>query len=223
MHFDRGSLVVGRIRGIPVRLHWSIPVMMIFFSRFRFEPVFWATMMFVILVHELGHAWQVRRFGLRVTEVQLDGMGGHCAWSGTATPLQRAWIASGGVIAQLLLLPIAIVIFGFETHYGTWGQVQDGLIWTNLYMAAFNLIPYPPLDGAEAWKLPRLLQQQQRAKAEKQQRQQRKSANARQQAEKELAERDARVEDGISEDLIAQTDALLKDAFSEPSQNKDEN
>lgn len=221
MHFDRGSLVVGRIRGIPIRLHWSIPVMMIFFSRFRFEPVFWLTMLFVILVHELGHAYQVRRFGLKVTEVELHGIGGHCAWSGRATPIQRAWIASGGVIAQLLLFAVSAAVLGFETRYGTMWGVHEGLIWTNLYMAAFNLIPYPPMDGVEAWKLPRLLMKRRERAQQAQHAQVQRVAHARQQAEEDLQARDALAESGLTDALKAETDALLAEALSAPLQKED--
>src|SRR5207302_3595691 len=67
---------------------------------------------------------------------------------------QRAMIAFGGVWAQGLL---ALAAYAFALASPP--QTQLGLdlfeMFTryNMYNAAFNLVPVPPLDGSQAWKL----------------------------------------------------------------------
>ncbi len=138
---------------MPIRLHWTIPVGMLILGGFRIRPLFWLGFFVVILVHELGHAYWVARFGHKVHRLDITGFGGACVWSGDASPAERALIAWGGVIAQLGLLVVAgvlIAIFG-------WGFLGTslGYAWTvtNVFLMLLNLIPIRPFDGAEAWKI----------------------------------------------------------------------
>ncbi len=150
---------VGKLRGVPIRIHWSAILGALFFSGFRFAPGFWLGFVVVILVHELGHAAVVKFTGQRVQGVTLHGIGGECSWSGNPTPIQRACIAWGGVWAQLALFVIAWPLTGLMI--ATMGQMgaelARALTWSSLFIVAFNLIPIGPFDGAEAWKLPGLL------------------------------------------------------------------
>jgi Zn-dependent protease len=157
--FARGYLRIGAWRGAPVLLHWSIVLGALFFGGFRFEPAFWAAFFGLILLHELGHAFFVRRFGQRLISVEVHGLGGLCTWSGRVSPVQRAVIAWGGVVAQSLVLVGAALFLAThgppETLAGR--QVLAVATWTNVFMIALNLIPVRPLDGAEAWPLIPLL------------------------------------------------------------------
>ncbi len=150
---------LGRIGGVPVRLHWSAIVGALFFSGFRLAPGAWLGFVLVILVHELGHAAVVKATRMRVHGVSVHGLGGECQWSGNATPLQRAAIAWGGVWGQLALVAIVLPLAGLlAATMGAFGaDLAYALTWGSLMLAALNLIPYGPLDGVEAWKLPRLL------------------------------------------------------------------
>jgi stage IV sporulation protein FB len=154
-----GAWSLGRIGGVAVRLHWSALLGAIFFSGFRFAPGAWLGFVAVILVHELGHALVVRVTGQHVFGVDVHGLGGECRWAGHATPLQRAAIAWGGVWAQLALFAVALPVSWVVGHHlGAFGaDLLHALTWSSLSLAAINLLPIAPLDGAEAWKLPRLL------------------------------------------------------------------
>lgn len=151
---ERGYWTAFRFRGAPIRLHWTIPLGAALFSGFRFVPAFWAAFFLLILIHEVGHAILVRAFGHRVMSIDILGFGGFCRWSGVATPSERGAIAWGGVLAQAVAL---IVTFGILLLFGrpttTYGaQVAEVFITTNLWLIALNLLPVPPLDGAEAWR-----------------------------------------------------------------------
>lgn len=97
----------------------------------------------------------VRRCGAEVLSIDMDALGGSCAWAGEVSPRQRALIAWGGVLAQLVLFVVAQM--GDAT--AGWSATLEGtqflgvLTSMNLFIAAFNLIPLPPLDGWQAWRL----------------------------------------------------------------------
>ena len=95
----------------------------------------------------------------RLASIDVHGLGGVCRWSGTATGAARAAIAWGGVLAQLALFGTTWAWLRF--HHGAASTVQmefaDVFTRANLTVAAINLVPVPPLDGAEAWKIVRYL------------------------------------------------------------------
>ena len=149
---------------MPIKVHATLPLGLLVFSGFRFVPLEWVVTCTLILLHELGHAWVVRTVGGRATEVVVHGFGGWCAWEGDVTALGRAAIACGGVFAQLLLLLAALAL----RAAGVWPQgfeaevVYAGLTLRNAWLMGFNLLPFRPLDGAEAWAFPYLLGQRAR-------------------------------------------------------------
>lgn len=152
------ALTVGHWKKVPIRVHASTPVGLYVFSGFSFDPTWWACVLGLILLHELGHAWVVRRVGGKAIEVMLTGFGGHCAWVGDVTPLGRAAIACGGVAAQLVLLLVAMVTDALGLWPQGFAQVILGAATVrNASLIAFNLLPIRPLDGAEAWRFPYLL------------------------------------------------------------------
>ncbi len=150
---------IGRIAGIPVRLHWSVLLGVVFFSGFHFAPGAWLGLIVVILVHELGHAAFVRGFGQHVVGIDVHGLGGETRWAGAVTPIRRALIAWGGVFAQLALfvvaLPVSWALAGWLGSFGA--EFFYAITMSSLFIAALNLIPFGRFDGAEAWKLPGLL------------------------------------------------------------------
>jgi len=152
---ERGTLRVGRYRGAPILLHWSLALGLLAFGGFAFLPGFWLGFTVLILVHELGHAYLVRRLGFNVEAVVVHGFGGFCSWHGHASRLEHSVIAWGGVIAQALLLlgTLAYIqIAGPAT--GAFGfYLQDAWVRANLWIMALNLLPIAPLDGAEAWQI----------------------------------------------------------------------
>ncbi|HEY4102931.1 MAG TPA: hypothetical protein VGM44_03535 [Polyangiaceae bacterium] len=152
--FGGGYWQVGRFRGAPIRLHFSILLGLVVFSRFSWLPGFFVAFPCLVLLHELGHAILVKRFGHDLTQVELTGLGGACHWSGNASPFEEAAIAWGGVLAQLLLYAgtrLWLRLAPPETWFGA--QVAFTFTDTNLWLVAINLMPIPPLDGARAWQI----------------------------------------------------------------------
>lgn len=155
MTFDRGYLTLGRLRGAPVRVHWTAPVGAFFFGQLRFVPGFWLAFVGLILAHELGHALMVGLSGARVRAIDATGLGGECRYDGNVTSLWRALIAWGGVLAQLAVLFVAgvlLLVFGAPQSLFL-AEVAQACMFSNLALMALNLLPVAPLDGREAWKL----------------------------------------------------------------------
>lgn len=153
--FSGGFLTIGRVRGAPVRIHWSAPLGAIAFTGFSLSPALWAGWLFLIVWHELGHAAMVRRYGHRVVAVRVHAFGGDCQWAGDPTRAEDAAVAWGGVLAQGLLWVVTTVllaVFGWPTSPVLW-VVAATFTTTNAYMILFNLLPIPPLDGHRAWPL----------------------------------------------------------------------
>jgi Zn-dependent protease len=153
MLMKSGYLRIGRFRGAPIRLHWSIPLGILLFTGFRFAPGAWLAFVVLILVHELGHALTVAISRLRVVAVDVLGIGGLCRYDGYPTPRQRVLIAWGGVLAQAalgLLTLIALVVFG-RPEQPFVADVAHVFTQVNLWLILVNLLPVPPLDGVEAW------------------------------------------------------------------------
>jgi Zn-dependent protease len=153
---NRNTFKLFSVGGIPIRAHVSLPLGFLIVSRLTFSPGAWLGFVVLVVAHELGHAALLRRYRCEVTEIVLHVAGGECRAHGVLTPFQSAVVASGGVLAQLLLFGAMATL----TTLGVWSAafVASPLYYTltamNLGLAALNLLPIWPLDGREIWKLP---------------------------------------------------------------------
>jgi Zn-dependent protease len=158
MQWSNGYLTLGRPAGVPIRVHWTLPLGAFFFSRFTWSPGFWLGFFLLILAHELGHAALVKACRGTVVEVLVHGIGGECRHLGGVSEFQSSIIAWGGVLAQAALL---LGAFAYRSTAGVSSPFEAQLlaVWTdtNLMLIGINLLPVPPLDGALAWRLPKLL------------------------------------------------------------------
>jgi Zn-dependent protease len=152
--FETGYFEIGKVRGVPLRLHWTLPVGMLLLG--GLSPLVWLAFTALVLAHEAGHALLVRRYRLHVLSIDLTGFGGATRWAGHATEHQKSVIAWGGVAAQAVLLVAALAAFvvaGPPTS--SMGHALSSVfIRSNLFIIALNLLPMAPFDGADAWKLP---------------------------------------------------------------------
>ncbi|MDF3070503.1 MAG: hypothetical protein K0R38_6104 [Polyangiaceae bacterium] len=152
---SRGWWTVLRLRGAPIRLHWSLPLGALVWSGFSFAPAFWLAFALLILVHELGHALLVLRYGLGLSEVAVHGAGGYCRHERAGSRYEESAVAWGGVLAQLALyVVVQLLVLALGRPSSIHGaQALYVLTSTNLWLIALNLIPIEPLDGAKAWPL----------------------------------------------------------------------
>ena len=111
----------------------------------------------LLLVHELGHAVTAKANGLRVFSLQAFWLHGACTYEPGRGPISDVAVAWGGVTAQFLLFLAALGLAKANAlAVGAIPLVVQPLffIWVpiNLLMIFLNLLPIPPLDGANAWR-----------------------------------------------------------------------
>lgn len=168
------------VAGIPVRVHplfWVIAILFGLSSSSLIHILLWVFAIFIsILIHELGHAFAMRRYGQR-SSIVLHGTGGltipeQISWgSGTANialrPNQEILISLAGPFAGFLfaifILLITVVMGGVYVnrivrhHPLPHRPIPNGgdivntllitLLWVNIFWGLVNLMPVYPLDG----------------------------------------------------------------------------
>lgn len=153
--FTFGYVQLGRWRGAPVRWHVSLPLGIALMSGLELAPWRWLFAFLLILLHQAGHAAMVRRHGLRVAAVDLQGVGGETRWRGDAGPITETAIAWGGVLAQLaayVAARVALVVFGEPLDMWSADLVYV-MTDANLIVIAVHLLPLPSFDGERAWRV----------------------------------------------------------------------
>ncbi|MEO0325929.1 MAG: metalloprotease [Myxococcota bacterium] len=153
---ETGYLTLFRVKQVPVRVHWSAPLAAFILGEFRFAPGFWLGFFLIFIAHELGHAVLVWRRGLAVLEMRVTGLGGVCIHA-PGSHEDAVIISWGGVLAQLGLYALAqgyVLAAGPSTSAFAFELLHALTRW-NLIIAALNLIPVEPFDGALAWELPK--------------------------------------------------------------------
>ncbi|HEV3014990.1 MAG TPA: site-2 protease family protein, partial [Actinomycetota bacterium] len=169
---------MGRIAGIEVRVDssWVVIALLITYSMYLRLSVLYpelsgggavalailsAVLFFgSVLVHELAHALVAQARGIRVQDITLFLFGGATrAKVDSRGPGDEFLIALVGPLTSGLLAGLFGIVAGLGRDVlstplaGTLGY----LAWTNLLLAAFNLVPGFPLDGgrllrAAIWK-----------------------------------------------------------------------
>jgi Zn-dependent protease/CBS domain-containing protein len=159
---------VGRIAGIEVRIDssWAVIALLITYSMYLRLSVLYpelsgggavglailsAVLFFgSVLVHELAHALVAQARGIRVQDITLFLFGGATrARVESRGPGDEFLIALVGPLTSGLLAALFGIVAGLGRDVlstplaGTFGY----LAWTNLLLAAFNLVPGFPLDG----------------------------------------------------------------------------
>jgi Zn-dependent protease/predicted transcriptional regulator len=163
----RGSLYLGKILGIPIRLHlsWFIIAILVTWTLasgyFPQENPGWASTTYWIvggvasillfasvLLHELGHSVLALRENVPVKSITLFLFGG-VAQIGREPPTAGAEfrIAIAGPLTSLGLAALFGGLGALFTDYAVLGAPLAYLGGINLLLAAFNMIPGFPLDG----------------------------------------------------------------------------
>ncbi len=168
-----GSLLVIRISGTEIRLHWSM-ILIIPYVLITFRPgsVAGAARAFLlvglvflfVLLHELGHTAVARGFGIRVPSVVLWPLGGAAMAEREADrPLPDLLIAAAGPLVNFIVAAFLFALLFFAALVARLGLpvvildelARRSLIFlatTNIILAITNLIPIYPLDGGRIFR-----------------------------------------------------------------------
>jgi Zn-dependent protease len=145
-----GSIRLGTYAGIPVRAHWSMAFIAVWFGVLFSADLgivggVVATLAFFgsILAHEFGHALVARHYGVSTESIDLWALGGVARLDRESpTPRADGLIAVAGPAVSLLIGVVALAAgLGLQSSV----LVIIGVI--NALLAVFNMLPGAPLDG----------------------------------------------------------------------------
>jgi len=106
-----------------------------------------------VVLHEFGHALMARRFGVRTRDITLLPIGGVARLEKLPDkPAQQLLVALAGpavnvAIALLLFGLVRLLELPVGSAFDSGGPLVTQLMWINLSLAAFNLLPGYPMDG----------------------------------------------------------------------------
>ena len=128
-------------------------------TRFVIAAAFVVLLWLSVLVHELSHSLVARGYGLPVRRILLYPLGGFSEIEREPqTPGREFLVSAAGPALSLLLAAVGYGLT-YVTSAGTiGGTLIHQLIWANLVVGGFNLLPGLPLDGgrmlrAVIWKV----------------------------------------------------------------------
>ncbi len=164
------SLRIARIRGIDVRVHVTFFLLLAWigiadYTKTQSLPealrsvVFILLLFSIVILHEFGHAFMARRFGVKTRDITLLPIGGVARLERMPErPLHELLVAIAGpavnvVLAALIAVYLAatnttIVPLSLEGE----APLMVQLLWINLVLAVFNMIPAFPMDGGRAFR-----------------------------------------------------------------------
>jgi Zn-dependent protease len=178
------SLVLFRLFGIDVRVHWSF-LLVLAYGAFIYSSgpagplvgavygVLVTALLFVcVLLHEFGHALVAKYFRVGVSNITLLPIGGVANLERMPDkPIQEFMIAVAGPLVNfvlvVLLLPLTVIVLGIQSGFDAVGgnlretlaqglaafrtpglaNLMIYLVFTNLMLGIFNLLPAFPMDG----------------------------------------------------------------------------
>jgi Zn-dependent protease/CBS domain-containing protein len=168
------GIVLGRPFGIPVYIspYWFVIAGVFIFiyandlaatlhgsTRYLVAAAFVVLLYLSVLVHELSHSVVARGFGLPVRRILLYPLGGFSEIEREPqTPGREFLVSAAGPALSLALAGLGYGLTHVVAAGTIGGTLVSQLMWANLVVGGFNLLPGLPLDGgrmlrAVIWKV----------------------------------------------------------------------
>ncbi|MBI4614575.1 MAG: site-2 protease family protein [Planctomycetes bacterium] len=146
------SFRMGRVFGIDLKFHYLNVLLFaaVLIERGTYETLVLALLFGFVVLHELGHCFMARRFGVRIKDIVLFPLGGVARMEHLPrSPRIEFLVAIAGpavnAVLAVLFAPVALLGLAIHPEIGTGILALAGL---NLLLAVFNLIPAFPMDGS---------------------------------------------------------------------------
>ena len=161
----RWSITVGSISGIVVRVHMTFFLLLAWIGAMLWvykgpaaavDGVVFVLFLFAcVVLHELGHAFAARRYGIGTRDITLLPIGGLASLDRMPEdPGQEIVVALAGPAVNIVIAALLFLIVGAQIDtegiegFGAGAESFIGRLATvNLLLAVFNLIPAFPMDG----------------------------------------------------------------------------
>lgn len=163
----RGSIRLFRIRGIQLSVHFTFLLFLAYAAWAGWHDgggiaaagasVLTVLIFFTcVVLHELGHAFTARRFGIVVPRIVLLPIGGVAEFSSLPRrPAHEILIAVAGPAVNFVI----IGLLAFFTPVPSWTELRNLdlndlqlILLMNLAMGCFNLLPAFPMDGGRVFR-----------------------------------------------------------------------
>ena len=161
--FVPGSVGTVKVFGVPVRLHFTFILLLIFLlfigvgehQSGTTTAIYILGLFASVLLHEIGHALVARHYGIRTTEIVMFPIGGVSRFERQPKAWEELWITLAGPTVNFLIA-VALLAWvarqqGFVTieklSQPTDANLAQRLALGNLLLWAFNLLPAYPMDG----------------------------------------------------------------------------
>lgn len=160
------SLNIGSVAGTAIRMHVTFLLFLAWIFGVNYfsggPQVAWSSLLFVVLLflcvllHEFGHIFTARGFGVRTPDVILLPIGGVARLERIPEkPSEEFLIAIAGPAVNVVIALLLIAVGGANLSAGHLSStleaanvsMVDRLAAVNLFLALFNLIPAFPMDG----------------------------------------------------------------------------
>ena len=160
------SIRIGKLFGIPVYIHLTFLLLLAWVGVLNFRDghslhaavegvLFIVTIFACVVLHELGHALTARKYGISTRDITLLPIGGVARLDRMPDdPRQELWVALAGPAVNVVIAATLFVVSQFVSPVPSFDQlgVAGGsflsrVIFVNLFLVAFNLLPAFPMDG----------------------------------------------------------------------------
>jgi Zn-dependent protease/CBS domain-containing protein len=159
------SITVGHVAGTAVRIHVTFLLFLIWIwaayyrqggSGVAWEGVLFVLLLFLcVLLHEFGHVFAARRYGVRTPDVTLWPFGGIASLERIPEkPSEELVVAIAGPLVNVAIAAVLLVVVGANVDPEHLTKIDDPglsmaakLASANIFLVLFNLIPAFPMDG----------------------------------------------------------------------------
>lgn len=168
----RWSFRLFKIRGIQLSVHGSFLILLAYVALEGWQldgwpGLGWSVALLVVfftcvVLHELGHSFTARAFGVGVPRILLMPIGGMAEFDRMPRrPREEFLITIAGPAVNFVIATALFLVVGLPRNWSFWtlddypatgrGFAQLLLHW-NIWMGCFNLIPVFPMDGGRIFR-----------------------------------------------------------------------
>ncbi|MFK8252831.1 site-2 protease family protein [Ancylobacter terrae] len=159
------SLTVAHVQGTAVRIHVTFLLFLIwiwvaYYQRggagAAWEGVAFVALLFLcVLLHEFGHVFAARRYGVKTSDVTLWPFGGIASLDRIPEkPSEELVVAIAGPAVNVVIALALMLVLGGTTGVEHLQDIENPqvsllakLAGANIFLVVFNLIPAFPMDG----------------------------------------------------------------------------
>lgn len=153
------NILIFRFKNTPVYFSGATIAFLVFifgWGMFIEDKYFYFIMSFITLsfLHELGHFYFIRRAEAKAHKISIHLFGGSVEYEHVDDPWESFLISSGGIMVQLLLIPIAYCFYYLYGPFENQAVQSVYFVFTihNSIFVCINLLPIQGLDGYNIWR-----------------------------------------------------------------------